>query len=58
MNQQQNQKPIAAGKSSFNLIEPEKLFAALQLEEKSISQSHSGGQSHIYGIREKSDETS
>jgi len=33
MNQQQNQKPIAAGKSSFNFIDPKKLFAALQLEE-------------------------
>ncbi|TYO95249.1 methyltransferase family protein [Geothermobacter ehrlichii] len=32
----QNKKPIAAGKSSFDLIEPEKLFAALQLEKDVI----------------------
>jgi len=36
MKRHKNNTPIAAGKSSFDLIEPEKLFAALQIEKDAI----------------------
>jgi len=36
MKRHKNNTPLAAGKSSFDLIEPEKLFAALQIEKDAI----------------------
>ena len=36
MNRQQNQKPIAAGKSSFELIDRERLFRELDIKEDTV----------------------